>query len=237
MKRVLNVLAGSLMVVAFTACGSSGGGKSGKIKMTVDERSGDYFYLAGSGVATVDWGDSSEKVSKTLNENGVIFGHDYPNRSIRTITINGDNITKFEHHNGSTSLDVSRCPELNFLDVHSPPNLDVSKNTALTRLIVWGGRLTSLDVSKNTALSHLSVSGRFSSLDVSKNKALIALDVSECRFSNVALNNLFGTLHSNTVLLEQGGGRFKRFDMPKTIIIGSADCNRSIAESKGWTVR
>ena len=285
---VMNVLAGALMVVTFTACGggsgSSGSGKSNKIKMTAESES-QYFYLAGSGVATIDWGDNSEKVSLTLQEygDGVLFRHTYPNQSIRTITINGDNITKFVLHNSATNLDVSRCSELKILEVGwvELSSLDVSKNTELT-VLICSGKFESLNVSKNTALSQLHVHGNLTSLDLSKNTALTALDVSSCKLSATALNTLFGTLHSNTVqpaqsiyslntnknktlrvlnasynqlktatlnavsgtlhnntvLLAQGPSSF---DVAKIIKIGrnpgEADCDRSIAERKGWTVR
>ena len=192
MKRILlNVLAVVLLVAAFTACGGGSGGFGGSsytIKMTTEE-SGVGFYLAGSGVATVDWGDGSEKVSLTLNEEGVLFRHDYPSATIRTITINGDNIT------------VLRCTS---------------------------SQVTSLDVRGATALTQLFAIGNFTSLDVSKNTALTKLEVGH-QLTAAALNALFGTLHSNTISGET-----------KTINIygnpGAADCDRGIAESKGWTI-
>ena len=273
MKRILlNVLAVVLMVAAFTACGGGGGGFGGSsytIKMTT-EGSGGGFHLSGSGVATVDWGDGSEKVSLTLDESGYIldFWHDYPSASIRTITVNGDNITLLrcgyvtsldvrgataltylDVSGNLTSLDVSKNTALTGLEVSNNQliSLDVSKNTALTILFVGGNQLTSLDVSKNTALTQLGVGGQLTSLDVSKNTALTqlsvgdqltSLDVSKNtaltelsvpsnQLTAAALNALFGTLHSNTI-----SGK------TKTIYIrdnpGTADCDRSIAESKGW---
>jgi len=105
--------------------------------------------------------------------------------------------------------------------------LDVSKNTALTTLVVYCNKLRSLDVSKNTALTTLVVhGGQLTSLDVSKNTALTTLGVFSNQLTSSALNTLFGTLHSNVG--------------EKTINIsnnpGAADCDRSIAERKGWTV-
>ena len=115
MKRriVLNVSAGALIAAVLTAygggsgsSGGSGGGKSAKIKMTTEEGGEFYFYLTGSGVATVDWGDGSEKNSLTLSENRVRFVHTYPSKTIRTITINGDNITGVNCRSNITNLDV-----------------------------------------------------------------------------------------------------------------------------------
>jgi len=285
-KVVLNhlVIAALAVAAAFTSCGGgsgSGGGKSsGKITMTT-ESSGNSFYLSGSGVATVDWGDGSEKVSRTLHESesfdgGVHFSHNYPNASIRTITINGDNITVLTliGQISITNLDVSRCTDLTRLKVertslasldlskntaltelaidgsHLLTSLDVSKNTALTSLSVHGSKLTSLDVSKNTALTSLSVhnSPLLTSLDVSKNTALTSLSVENVPLKSLdvsknttltwlyvpvnglttfALNDLFGTLHSNA-----GAKRIYIGGNP-----GERDCDRSIAERKGWAVQ
>ena len=188
MKRtVLNylVIAALAVVAVLTSCGGGGGigGSSWKIKMTTDYN--DFFViLSGSGVATVDWGDGSEKITLTLPTH---FSHTYPNNSIRTITINGDNITKL-HSNFITSLDVSRCTELTYIYTEQ---------------------------------------SRLTSLDVSKNKALTSLGFTTCQFTASALNAMFGTLHSNA-------GE-KTIDLYGTS--GAEDCDRSIAERKGWTFR
>jgi len=234
-------MAVAIMAAAFTACGSGGGKSSAKIKMTTEAGGEFIFHLAGSGTATVDWGDGSEKVTLTLHENtdnfygriGVRFEHTYPSASIRTITINGENITRL-NCGDITSLDVSRCTELILLDCWGNfTSLDVSKNTALTSLHVSSKSLASLDVSKNTALTYLNVFGNLTSLDVSKNTTLAYVYV-KGQLSAFALNALFGALHSNTVPPAQGLNIVKIiniYDNP-----GTADCDRSIAEKKGWTV-
>jgi len=218
-------------VAVFTSCdggsGSGGSNSSAKIKMTTEQGGYFYFSLAGSGTATVDWGDGSEKATLTLNENryGVEFSHTYPNATIRTISINGDNITGLSCL-GITSLDVSKNTALTSLSIYSQlTSLDVSKCTALRYLSV-SGPLTSLDVSKNTALTSLTIYDNYqlTSLDVSKNTALTYLGVSG-KLTAAALNALFGTLHSNP-----GEKRIDIIGNP-----GAADCDRSIAERKGWT--
>ena len=215
--------------------GSSGGRSSGKIKMTTEsDKTG--FYLSGSGVATVDWGDGSEKVTLTLNENNkpysVKFEHTYPNSSIRTITVNGDNITGLV--GGGTSLDVSRCTELTDLIFRGIKSLDVSKNTALTMLIC-GNELTSLDLRNNTALTYLDCEyNQLTNLDLSKNIALTMLRCGSNPLTAVALNALFGTLHNNTVPPAKGSEIAKMIST--TYNPGSDTCDRSIAERKGWTV-
>jgi len=198
---LLNVLAGTFMLFAFTVCvgGNSGsGGKSAKIKMTL-EKDKLWFELGGSGTATVDWGDGSEKVTRTLNSNPR-FEHSYPSSTIRTILINGDNITGLDCFDYQlTGLDVSKNTELKRLVVaqNQLTSLDVSKNTVLECLVVFRNQLTSLDVSKNTELTRLECGdNQLTSLDVSKNTALklltcrgnqfISLDVSK----NTALTEL-----------------------------------------------
>ena len=109
------------------------------------EKSGRFqFYLKGSGVATVDWGDGSEKVMLTI-DGSTSFSHDYPSATIRTISINGDNITEFAASGdfNITSLDVSHCTELTRLYAHSLlTSVDLSKNTSLKSIEVQDNRLT-----------------------------------------------------------------------------------------------
>jgi hypothetical protein len=209
MKRVvLNylVIAALAISAAFTSCGGVGGSGSYKIKMTTEAGSDVSFSLEGSGIATVNWGDGSEKVTLTLPAS---FIHEYQNSSLRTITINGDNITGLSsnNHRGLTSLDVSRCTEMT------------------TLICIWGS-LKSLDVSKNTALTELNCSSnQITSLDVSKNTALIKVICDDNQLSSSAINALFGTLHSNS-----GGKGIYVNGNP-----GTDDCDRSIAKGKGWT--
>jgi len=248
-KVILNVLTIVLIVATFAACGG-GNGSSYKIKMTTEINGEVGFYLGGSGIATVDWGDGSEKVSLTLNEDGlslyrsgeslytfdrplyaqvaptgvqdgvlnyygVRFVHTYSNATIRTITINGDNITALFCIGG-----------------YPWTSLDVSKNTALKFLICERTQLKNLDVSKNTALTYLSVNAnpQLTGLDVSKNTALTSFNVTNSEFTSTTLNTLFGTLPNTTIQGET-----------KTIYVqgnpGAYDCNKSIAERKGWTVK
>ena len=204
--KYLVIAALAVAAVLVSSCGGgsgssgSGNGKSsGKIKMTTEKGDDILFRLAGSGVATVDWGDGSEKVSLTLNEYSVEFKHTYPSATIRGITINGDNVTKLECWD-ITSLDVSRCTELTYL---------------------WcGGQFTSLDLSKNTELTYLWCGGQITSLDLSKNTALTNLNVLFTKLDAAALNAMFRTLHSNAG--------------EKIIYERTMDCDRSIAENKGW---
>ena len=81
-------------------------------------------------------------------------------------------------YNELTTLDVSNNTALTKLwcDNNKLTSLDVSKNTALTELCLWENQLTTLDVSKNTALRLLHCDdNQLTSLDVTKNTALTEL--------------------------------------------------------------
>ena len=191
-KTVLSYLFIVIFAVtsAFMSCGSSSNSRSsGTIKMTT-EKDGEFsFILLGSGIATVDWGDDSENVSLMLDgeEEGVEFAHTYPDSTIRTIIINGDNIL------GLICQNIT--------------SLDVSKNTKLTHLSCLLNQITSLDMSGNTALKYLNCIGN--------------------QLTSSALNDLFRTLHSNP-------GEKKIYIVSNP---GTSNCDRSIAEKKGWTVK
>ena len=99
-----------------------------------------------------------------------------------------------------SSLDVSRCSALTYLDCCGAglSNLDVSKNTALKELDCSYNQLSNLDVSKNIALEELVCDrNQLSSLDVSKNTALKVLHCNDNQLSsldvskNTALKGLY----------------------------------------------
>jgi hypothetical protein len=132
--------------------------------------------------------------------------------------------------NQLTHLDVSQNIALKMLccSFNKLTHLDVSKNTALEFLFCNDNQLTHLDVSKNTALTGLSCNNnQLTHLDVSKNTALIYLYCCENKFSGIALNSLFETLHNNN-------------EYNKYIYIrqnpGTDDCNTEIAQNRDWIV-
>ena len=87
--------------------------------------------------------------------------------------------------------------------------------------------LVCLDVSNSVSLLELrSQNNLLTSLDVSDNTALLLLNVSGNRFTTSNLNALFHTLHDNP-----GSKHIYILDNP-----GTADSDKNIAESKGWTV-
>jgi hypothetical protein len=165
--------------------------------------------LAGTGAVKINWGDETEE-NFTLSTTPTSYKHDCASTFGQVITITGNNVTYME----CISFDIKF--------------VDVSKNTKLTELYCGGSFMDNIDLSKNTKLKKFTCYSDLSGLDVSKNTALIELDVKYCNFLADKLNALFETLHDKPI---QGG---------KTIYIGvygnSEECDKSIAEQKGWTV-
>ena len=86
--------------------------------------------------------------------------------------------------------------------------IDVTKNTALKRLVLDGNKLTSLDVTKNTALEELFVADNsISSLDVTKNTKLNTLIVMENELSSLDLSK-----NSKLMELDVRSNCFKSFE-------------------------
>ena len=149
------------------------------------------FSLAGSGTATIDWGDGSSPQSVelkelTLDNYGQIdekhyIAHTYAEGSgKKTIKVTGT-ITGIDSGNTAavTAIDVTAMPTLKYLDLYDEKltALDVSQNTALTWLRCPFNAITSLNLSANTALTRLTC----------QNNALVRLDVSK----NTALTELY----------------------------------------------
>ena len=126
-----------------------------------------------------------ENFEKALIANGI---DDTLDGGVLTSNINGikgldigrsgiSNLTGIEDF---TDLEILKCYE------NQLTNLDLSKNTALTRLDCGGNKLTSLDISINTALTDLECyKNQLTNLDVSKNTALRELSCSWNRLTNL----------------------------------------------------
>jgi len=225
---LLHVLAGVLMILTLTVFGCSGsGGGSYKIKMTTE--SGGYIslHLTGTGIATIDWGDGSEKVSLTLHEYRVDFIYTYPSASIRTITINGDMITGLDCSSEDIiSLDVSKNTELAYLKCgdYQLTSLDLSKNTALKMLELGGSQLTNIDLSKNTALKSLTISSipLITSLDLSKNTELTELSI-----GGTSLTSLDVSKNIALTELRIGVNQLASLDVSKNTALLFLNCERN----------
>ena len=253
-KHFIYLMAIAITMAAFTSCCEKEETGNGQPQMTMTTQKNDVLLrMAGSGTMTINWGDGTSATTYALSTTNVTdYNHMYSATQTHSITITGDNITVMDCSNNQiTNLDVSKNTALTHLscrdnqlttlglnkntaltELRCPTNqitaLDVSKNTALTRLECFGNQLAALDVSKNTALTGLECSyNQLTALDVSKNTALTELYCDYNQLTAAALNALFGTLHSNTI-------------ERKMIFIGynpgTATCDISIAENKGWRV-
>ena len=151
------------------------------------------------------------------------------------VSQNTELITLFCFQNRLTALDVSQNTALEQLWCFNNPltQLDISGNTALTQLGCWQNQLTELDVSRNTALKVLlCYDNQLTALDVSQNIALECLDCFGNEFTADAINSMFETLHDNAIECEEA-------ECKKVIVFanpGENDCDKSIAERKGWKV-
>jgi len=135
------------------------------------------------------------------------------------------------NNNPLTSLNVSntRLKSLNVSEFFTIEHLVVENNVNLTVLNCSNNLIKNLDLSGNIALTTLNCSNnQLTNLDVANNIALESLDCSMNRLSTEALNDLFRTLHGNTVTGE------------KTVRIlgnpGLFSCDQSIATDKGWDI-
>lgn len=226
--------------------------KPGKIHLTTQRSGRVALQLSGSGNATVNWGDGSAEATVALqNDAPTEVAHTYTGTNTRTITINGKNITALDcSNNGLTQLDVSNHPELEVLwcNGNRLARLDLSNNAQLTELYAYSNRLRQLDLSNNPALVRLNASqNQLTELDLSANTLLRRMDCyenlltaldfthntvlhyavcSDNLFTAEALNAMFATFHSGTKGNIFIGGN-----------PGEADCDRSIAERKGWRAR
>ncbi|MDR2887285.1 MAG: hypothetical protein LBV26_04685, partial [Bacteroidales bacterium] len=102
------------------------------------------FYLAGSGTATINWGNGLPNQTITLTS---IPTHLYPAYAVprRRISIYGQDITMLSISGTLLSLDVSKNAALKNLGCYSDQpltGLDVSNNTALTELRIRYNQFT-----------------------------------------------------------------------------------------------
>ena len=205
-KRLFFTVATIAVLAALTSCGNSGI-IGNSISVTLTNNKAT-IGMVGTGEATIDWGNGKSEIV-TLSEKWAAFSHSYSASAKYTITVTGESITGFGcSDNQISSVDISNYPALTIFGCYNNEitGLDVSKNIALKELHCHNNQLTSLDLSNNTALTRMRCFGN--------------------QFTADAFNALFRTLNNNSG--------------DKTITIGdspAADASdRSIAESKGWTV-
>ena len=181
-----------------------------EITMTTGTLNGGYsFIMAGEGKITIDWGDGTNETF-TLTEKDKTYSHKYKEEAAYKIVVTSDNSTIIEY------LDLCGC---------LLTSLDISDKCRLKYLDCGSNLLKTLDTSRNHKLEKLAFQdNKFTSFDASQNTALKYLVCTANEFTAAAIDVLFETLHNKggTVCIELNPG--------------TDDCNRTIAEKKGWEV-
>ena len=166
------------------------------------------FSMAGSGNATIYWGDGTKR-DVTITMDGATFRRRYAHSQPRTVTITGNNILLLEsEHNELTALDVSQNPALLVLicEYNNLKKLNVRKNTELRGLHVTNNQLRRLNVRNNTDLSKI--------------------NICDNQINKRAMRAVYRTLHNREMITK---------DIFVTNNPG-ADVKRQKAYSKGWYV-
>jgi len=212
-------------------------GSAGDIVMTVKDSKKVALELTDvwivSGSVTVDWGDGSPIVKHKLDEDEeyLELAKEYDNVGEYSITLNAkarwiDDLQSLVCSNNKiTSIDVSKCKWLTgclHCDDNNLTSLDISK-AKISGLYCSDNQLTSLLLSEKCSLEVLHCSNNeLTELKLHHQKKLEWVDIRNCKFQASALNELMQTLHG-------GGGKMTITGNP-----GADDCDRSIAEGKGW---
>ena len=207
-----------LYIITAAVCLTSGmSSHANEITMTTAKKGEVAIIMKGSCTMNIDWGDGLAIESHTLSSDRIEYVYSYSDTTARTITITGNHITFLDCYNNQLT------------------SLDVSNNTALTVLECNNNQLTSLDVSRNPLLQSLYCNeNQITSWEVSKNTVLRWLSCKGNQLSSVALDILFGTLHSNAVTYSNSLPAKKYISISNNP--GTSDCDQNIATKKDWTV-
>jgi len=210
MKKTILILT----IFAFIASSCKQATKN-QMTMTLTPNEETAIAILGYGTATINWGDGSPAETIELKSyegdnddyTDMIYRHKYSETSSCKITITGKNI---EH---------LLCDGLGLT------TLDVSQNAQLITLDCSYNQLTSLDVGKNTKLKRLRCTyNQLKKLDLSNNAELYFLECNGNNLSAAALNALFKSLNDVD--------DYKHINIENNP--GTAECQISIAEEKGW---
>jgi hypothetical protein len=200
-----------------------------------------YLHLAGTGTATIDWGDGNSNSYELVDfdefwntdyERRIMFriDHNYDISSNYTITVTGENIVYFESSgdNNLTDIDVSRNAALTHLHVgynNRLKSVDVSANKALKYLKCYGNEnLTKLNVRGAAALEWLDCEdNRLTSLDISQNTALTRLMCYRNRLNHLDVSK-------NTVLKQFhcSGNQLTELNLKGLTALEQLDCQQNL---------
>jgi hypothetical protein len=207
MKRFILII---ICLVSLAVATNAKSDNKGNIMMTIAAMEEVSLTLYGTGTVIIDWGDGKSDRYDEIEKNI---------KPEQTVSIYTGRDTVINLLTGIFSHIYSAI---------EPRTIRISGEN-ITHLRCEGLGISHLDVSKNPALIQL-FCGRneLTSLDVSKNPKLIHLFCRDNKFTSTALNALFQTLN-NTV-----GDKRKEIGVENNS--GTADCDTSIASSKGWNV-
>lgn len=151
--------------------------------------------------------------------------------------------------NQQSHLDVSKNGALQVLwcNGNQLTHLNLEQNTQLTELYCYCNSLTRLDLGKNTALVRLNCSqNQLTHLNLSMNTELKRMDCYENRLTTLDFNKNtklnYAVCSDNRIAAEELNALFATFfrGAAGKIFIGGnpgeKECDRSIAESRGWKV-
>ena len=217
------------ILVLFGLLSSCGNGSNSDAKIAMTTVSDDIeIWLYGTGLVTITW-EKEIAESVRLEEDhwkGVKCVYRYADERLRTITINGGNITVLRcNHIDLISLDVRGNTELEelYCDSNMLTSLDLSKNTALTLLDCDMNKLMKLDLSTNTALTELNCSmNNLTSLDISKNTALTMLDCDWNQLTSLDLSKNTALKH-----LSCNSNQLKSLNLSKNVALDWLSCNNN----------
>ncbi len=204
--------------------------------------------LAGVGEAQIDWGDSTvrdtlsldPRQTRTMEEDREIkdrkvVEHVYeaPGRyRVRMVGKTGGSLIWLKcaqdwikENIYLTTLDVSRCPELEFLNCSNNriARLKFGGLTELNELYCVNNELTELDVTQNKKLEGLICFGnRLEELNVSQNSRLKKLDCDKNRLARLEVDN-----NTELIQLSCHSNRIERLELGSCTLLEELDCSNN----------
>ncbi len=189
MKKISILLAVALMVVIY----SCGNGKQGSNEQNADSLTS----------KTVKQSDNKQnQITLTVKSGEAInlaFNEDYPDIEVKIVSGNHDttfilepSYHKIQFTSGDTRMTIYGNIHQFFCSYNYErvTDIDLSKNTVLTNIDLFGNHLSSLDVSKNMSLTELNCSSNnITTLNLSKNTALTKLSCMDNKLTSLDLSN------------------------------------------------
>ncbi len=203
--------------------------------------------LAGVGEAQIYWGDSMVRdlsldwrlkmkvgEEREINDSKVVkHVYEAPGKyRVRMVGKTGGSLIWFKCQQDGikeniylTTLDVSRCPGLEFLYCRNNriARLKVGGLTELKELDCGNNELTELDVTQNKELEGLECFGnRLEELNISQNSKLKKLDCDENRLSRLEVDN-----NTELTLLWCHSNRIERLELGSCTLLEELDCSNN----------